>query len=76
MPSPHLKILFVTGSALKLADVKKYLGPYEIVVESALLNLPELQAATVEEIAREKCRRAAEIVSMLKRGISFIYKMR
>jgi inosine triphosphate pyrophosphatase len=75
MFSPRLKILFVTGNAQKLADVKTYLGPYDIVVESALLDLPEVQAATVEEIAREKCRRAVEIVSMRNLGISFVFKM-
>jgi inosine/xanthosine triphosphate pyrophosphatase family protein len=66
MSSSRVKILFATGSAIKLADIRKYLSPYDIVVESVLLDLPEIQAATIEEIAREKCRRAVEKVSMLK----------
>jgi inosine/xanthosine triphosphate pyrophosphatase family protein len=75
MSTAHLKILFVTGSSLKVADVKKYLSPYGIVVESALLDLPELQAATVEEIAREKCRIAAKTVSIAQVRDSLCFQM-
>jgi hypothetical protein len=76
MSPPRLKILFVTGSATKLADVKTYLGPYEIIIESTLLDLPEVQAATVEDIARDKCRLAAETVSILTLGLSFILEIK
>jgi hypothetical protein len=76
MPPPRLKILFVTGSDMKLADVKSYLSPYDIVIESTPLDLPEVQAATVEEIAREKCRLAAEDVSVLNLDVSFVLDIR
>jgi inosine triphosphate pyrophosphatase len=72
MLPPRRKILFVTGSAMKLADVRNYLSPYGITVESNLLDLPEMQAATVEEIAREKCRLAAENVSLLNLEASLV----
>jgi inosine triphosphate pyrophosphatase len=57
--SPHT-LTFVTGNADKLADVRGYLGP-SISLDSVALHLPELQG-TVDDIARDKCRRAADIV--------------
>ena len=61
MTSP--KIIFVSGSAQKLSDVRYYLGD-AVEIESVKLDLPELQG-TVEEIAKDKCRQAANIASTL-----------
>lgn len=54
-------VLFVTGNANKLAEVTSILDSALIQVRSAALDIPEIQG-TLEEIARDKCRRAAEIV--------------
>lgn len=56
--------MFVTGNAGKLKEVREILasGPQPIEVESRdLEDLPEIQGTT-KEIAREKCRRAAEMI--------------
>mmetsp|Transcript_17534 Transcript_17534/g.48092 ORF Transcript_17534/g.48092 Transcript_17534/m.48092 type:complete len:217 (+) Transcript_17534:264-914(+) len=59
-------LVFVTGNAKKLEEVRQILDagekkvPFE--VKSQKIDLPELQGASPEEIAREKCRFAAESV--------------
>ena len=57
---------FITGNKNKLAEVKAILGTV-IDVENQAVDLPEIQG-TIEEIAREKCRRAAEVVSGISKG--------
>ncbi|GKZ30228.1 nucleoside triphosphate pyrophosphohydrolase ham1 [Aspergillus brasiliensis] len=54
------KLNFITGNKNKLAEVKAILGTV-IDVENQAVDLPEIQG-TIEDIAREKCRRAAEVV--------------
>ncbi|KAL2013456.1 hypothetical protein VTN00DRAFT_981 [Thermoascus crustaceus] len=51
---------FITGNKNKLAEVKAILGNV-IEVQSRAIDVPEIQG-TSEEIAREKCRRAAEAI--------------
>ncbi|KAJ5086540.1 hypothetical protein NUU61_007847 [Penicillium alfredii] len=51
---------FVTGNPNKVREVRAILGT-TIPVESVALDIPEIQG-TLEEIARDKCRRAAMIV--------------
>ncbi|TDL30060.1 Ham1-like protein [Rickenella mellea] len=56
-------LVFVTGNANKLKEVRAILSlgtPIEI--ESKDLDIPEVQGST-QDVAREKCRRAAELVS-------------
>ncbi|KAH9998287.1 Ham1-like protein [Russula vinacea] len=59
MPSGHL--VFVTGNAGKLREVREILaqGTTPVEIESRDLDLPEIQGTT-QEVATEKCRRAAE----------------
>jgi non-canonical purine NTP pyrophosphatase (RdgB/HAM1 family) len=52
-----MRIVLVTGSDAKAREAREILGS-EAELERADLDLPELQAATVEEIAREKAREA------------------
>jgi ribokinase/non-canonical purine NTP pyrophosphatase (RdgB/HAM1 family) len=55
------KMTFITGNAKKLAEVRQILPddfPFELVAKK--VDLPELQGADPHEIAREKCRMAAE----------------
>lgn len=52
---------FITGNKNKLAEVKAILGNI-VEVQNRAIDVPEIQG-TPEEIAREKCRRAAEEVS-------------
>lgn len=55
------KLNFITGNKNKLAEVKAILGSV-IEVENQAVDTPEIQG-TIEEIAKEKSRRAAEVVS-------------
>ena len=59
MPIPK-KLNFITGNKNKLAEVKAIIGD-SIELDSRAVEIPEIQGTT-EEIAREKCRRAAEAV--------------
>lgn len=58
--SEPFKLVFVTGNAYKLSEARIILGP-DAQLESVALDIPEIQG-TVEEIAIEKCRHAAQIV--------------
>jgi inosine triphosphate pyrophosphatase len=55
----HL-VNFITGNVNKLSEVKAILEP-AIQVESQALDLLEIQG-TLEEVTRDKCRRAADLV--------------
>lgn len=59
--SPPSKLNFITGNKNKLSEVRAIIGNV-IEVESQSIDIPEIQG-TSEDIAREKCRRAAEVVS-------------
>ncbi|KKA25251.1 Inosine triphosphate pyrophosphatase [Rasamsonia emersonii CBS 393.64] len=62
MAIPKLStITFITSNRNKIAEVTQILGD-AIKVEIRALDLPEIQGTT-EEIAREKCRRAAIAVN-------------
>ena len=61
------KLNFITGNKNKLAEVRAILGSV-INVENQSVDVPEIQG-TIEEIAKEKCRRAAEVVSSRPIGI-------
>ncbi|TFK69405.1 Maf/Ham1 [Pluteus cervinus] len=56
-------LIFVTGNANKLREVKAILsqGAHPIDLESQDLDVPEIQGTT-EEVAKAKCRAAAELV--------------
>mmetsp|Transcript_102366 Transcript_102366/g.219074 ORF Transcript_102366/g.219074 Transcript_102366/m.219074 type:complete len:249 (+) Transcript_102366:32-778(+) len=60
------KLVFVTGNAKKLEEVRLILDsgtkklPFQVT--SQKIDLPELQGSSPEEIAREKCKLAAEKV--------------
>jgi len=62
--APPFKLAFVTGNKYKLSEVRRSLeGVAEI--ESVNLDLPEIQG-TIEEIAIDKCHRAAEVVRLCR----------
>lgn len=61
------KLNFITGNKNKLAEVRTILGSV-INVENQSVDVPEIQG-TIEEIAKEKCRHAAEVVSSRPIGI-------
>lgn len=52
---------FITGNANKLKEVKSILSETPVELQNQNLDLPELQG-TIEEISRDKCARAADIV--------------
>lgn len=53
---------FITGNRNKLTEVKAILGD-TVDLQSQALDLVEIQG-TIEEISADKCRRAAEAVSI------------
>ena len=59
--APLKQLNFITGNKNKLAEVRAILGSV-IHVDSQAIEVPEIQG-TIEEIAKDKCRRAAEAVS-------------
>jgi hypothetical protein len=56
------RLNFITGNQNKLAEVKAILGEF-VELQSKSLDLVEIQG-TSEEIALDKCRRAAIAVSI------------
>lgn len=55
---------FITGNANKLAEVRAILSDGAVDLQSCdIPGLDEIQGS-IEEIARDKCRRAAERVSL------------
>jgi Xanthosine triphosphate pyrophosphatase len=54
------KLNFITGNKNKLLEVRAILGKV-IEVDNQEVDVPEIQG-TIEEIAKEKARRAAEAV--------------
>lgn len=54
------KLNFITGNKNKLAEVRDILGSV-INVENQAVDVPEIQGS-IEDIAKEKSRRAAEVV--------------
>lgn len=59
--APIQTLNFITGNKNKLSEVKAILGD-TVELQNKAIDLPEIQG-TIEDIAKEKCRRAAEIVS-------------
>jgi len=57
---PNKKIIFVTGNKKKLEEVVAILGN-DFGVESKSMDLPELQGDDTIEIAKEKCKLAADV---------------
>lgn len=55
------KLIFVTGNAGKIAEVQAFLGD-TAELESQSVDIVEIQG-TIEEVTRDKCQRAAKIVS-------------
>jgi inosine triphosphate pyrophosphatase len=60
---PLTKLNFITGNKNKLLEVRAILGNV-IEVDNQEVEVPEIQG-TIEEIAKEKARRAAEAVGLL-----------
>lgn len=54
---------FITGNANKLAEVQAILSHTPVTLQSQNVELVEIQG-TMEEISRDKARRAAEAVSV------------
>ena len=68
---------FITGNKNKLLEVQAILGD-TVDLRNQSIDLPELQG-TIEEISKDKCRRAAEAVTPfypLKTAVSYWQKRR
>ena len=65
MPPPSARrpssLNFITGNANKLAEVRAILADV-VTLQSQAIDIVEIQG-TLEEIAKDKCRRAAREVS-------------
>lgn len=57
---PLEQLNFITGNQNKLAEVKAILGDI-VPLQSQSLDLTEIQG-TIEDISKDKCRRAAAII--------------
>ena len=57
-----MKISFVTSNAHKFHEVEGILRGFPIELERVEVELPEIQALTIEEVATEKVRRAYDWV--------------
>lgn len=55
---------FITGNANKLAEVRAILGD-TVQLKNQNLDLLEIQG-TMEEVSVDKCRRAADLVSLIQ----------
>jgi len=68
---------FITGNANKLAEVKAILalddgtGSKKVELQSRSLDLPELQGS-IEEISRDKAKRAAVLVCLSRTLVSCV----
>lgn len=65
---PLKELNFITGNQNKLADTQAILGDV-VLLNSQSLDLTEIQG-TIEEISKDKCRRAAAIVRLLRCRLS------
>lgn len=70
MPPPPIPrtLNFITGNANKLAEVRAILSPGLAargitLTSQEVPGLVEIQASSMEEVSRDKCRRAAGAVS-------------
>ncbi|EED78119.1 predicted protein [Postia placenta Mad-698-R] len=54
-------LIFVTGNANKLKEVRYILAKSGVEIDSQELDIPEIQGST-QEVALAKCRRAAELL--------------
>ena len=58
---------FITGNANKLSEVRAILEPglkaAGVTLTSQNVDLDEIQAGNIEEVTKDKCRRAANAVS-------------
>lgn len=59
---PPSSLNFITGNANKLAEVEAILSDV-VPLKSRSLDLVEIQGS-IEEISRDKCKRAADIVGI------------
>jgi len=64
------KLNFITGNKNKLSEVRAILGSV-VEVDNQAVDVPEVQG-TIEEIAKEKARRAAEAVCLIEIVRSFM----
>lgn len=62
-------INFITGNKNKLAEVKELIGDV-VEIQNRAIDIPEIQG-TIEEIAKEKCRKAAAAVRT--QAFKFVY---
>ena len=54
------KIIYVTGNWAKLASAKKFLEPLGFEIENVKLETTEIQADSVEEVAKYSAKEASE----------------
>lgn len=57
---PPTELNFITGNTNKLAELQSILGD-TVPLRSRSLDLAEIQG-TIEDISKDKCRRAADLV--------------
>lgn len=61
---------FITGNKHKLAEVQAILSSTPVKLQSRAIDLPELQG-TIEDISKDKAKRAAEAVCKAVRMVTY-----
>lgn len=56
------KIIYVTGNKFKILLAKKYLEPLNIEIDNKKMNIPEIQADTLEEVSQNSALFASKIL--------------
>ncbi len=58
------EIIYITGNKFKILTAEKVLNPFNINVKAKKMDCPEIQANTIEEVAKYSSKYASEILKM------------
>ncbi len=58
------KIVYITGNKFKILTAKKMLEPLGISVEAKKIDCPEIQADTIEEVAKYSSKYASDLLGI------------
>jgi len=58
------EIVYITGNKFKILTAKKMLEPLGITVDSKKIDCPEIQAETIEEVAKYSSKYASDLLGI------------
>lgn len=59
-----MKVIYCTGNKFKLKVAKEIMEPLGFEVEGKKLDIPEIQADSIEEVAKYSSKYASEMLNM------------